>query len=333
MTAIVAAKPAACTSVSTESRLAWGAAVVASLALHTALLAAALADPTPQTPPEPLVVELIGGGGGAPGGSGSAPGSASGSASGTADGTPGPQGAATGRSVAPAEAEPAPAEVKPAPAEAEAAPATTSLPLRQPQPRPRANTIRNSPPMTDTKRQPQRHEHQTPQSTAKAVSQDAATQDSMTRDTTSPRLTQNAASDAVTDVGRNTASSSGTAHSSGPVGAGGGGESGSSGQGGSSGSGPSRGPGFAFGSAGNPIPSYPPAARRRGIEGTVLLLAQISADGRALAVEITRSSGSSLLDEAARKTIARWHFHPALRNGAAVAGSVTIPVQFSLRNG
>lgn len=331
MTAIIAAEPATCAGVSTESRLAWGAAVVASLALHTALLAAALADPTPQTPPEPLVVELIGGGGGAPGGSGSAPGSASGTTDGTAGtaaSTPGPQGAATGRSVAPAEAEPAPAEVKPAPAEAEAAPATTSLPLRQPQPRPRANTVRNSPPMTDTTRQPQRHEHRTPPPAPTAVSQD-----SMTRDAASPQLTQNAASDTVTDVMRNTASSSDTGHSSRTAGAGGAGESGSSGQGGSSGSGPSRGPGFAFGSAGNPIPSYPPAARRRGIEGTVLLLARVSADGRALAVEITHSSGSSLLDETARNTIARWHFRPALRNGAAVAGSVTIPVQFSLRNG
>lgn len=94
--------------------------------------------------------------------------------------------------------------------------------------------------------------------------------------------------------------------------------------------GSTRGPGFSLGSAGNPMPSYPPVARRRGIEGKVVLDVLVSAEGQALSVEIARSSGSSLLDEAARETIARWRFRPAMREKEAVEARATVPVQFTL---
>ncbi|HOT83696.1 MAG TPA: TonB family protein, partial [Candidatus Defluviicoccus seviourii] len=61
---------------------------------------------------------------------------------------------------------------------------------------------------------------------------------------------------------------------------------------GAKGNGSTRGAGFSLGSAGNPMPSYPPAARRRGIEGRVVLDVLVSAEGQALSVEIARSSGS-----------------------------------------
>lgn len=94
--------------------------------------------------------------------------------------------------------------------------------------------------------------------------------------------------------------------------------------------GSTRGPGFSLGSAANPMPSYPPAARRRGIEGKVVLDVLVSAEGRALSVAIARSSGSSLLDEAARETIGRWRFRPAMRKEEAIEARATVPVQFSL---
>jgi TonB family C-terminal domain len=99
---------------------------------------------------------------------------------------------------------------------------------------------------------------------------------------------------------------------------------------GSGGGGETRGPGFALGSAGNPMPPYPSSARRRGIEGTVVVRVKVSAEGRALSVEIARSSGSDALDEAARDTIARWRFRPAKRGGEAIAATTSVPVQFSL---
>lgn len=94
--------------------------------------------------------------------------------------------------------------------------------------------------------------------------------------------------------------------------------------------GSTRGPGFSLGSAANPIPGYPPAARRRGIEGKVVLDVLVSAEGQALSVEIARSSGSPLLDEAACDTISRWRFRPAMREKVAVQARATVPVQFSL---
>jgi protein TonB len=91
-----------------------------------------------------------------------------------------------------------------------------------------------------------------------------------------------------------------------------------------------HGPGFSPGSGANPMPSYPALARRRGIEGKVVLDVLVSADGHALTVDIARSSGSSLLDEAARETIRRWRFRPAMRGGEAIEARATVPVQFSL---
>lgn len=56
----------------------------------------------------------------------------------------------------------------------------------------------------------------------------------------------------------------------------------------------------------------------------------VSAAGRPQTVEIVRSSGSDRLEEAARETIARWRFRPALDGGEAVAGKAVIPVRFTL---
>lgn len=89
-------------------------------------------------------------------------------------------------------------------------------------------------------------------------------------------------------------------------------------------------PGFAPGSADNPLPRYPSAARRRGIEGTVTLAVRVSAQGLADGVTIDRSSGSTLLDEAARDAVRRWRFRPARLRGEPVEGSVAVPITFRL---
>lgn len=89
-------------------------------------------------------------------------------------------------------------------------------------------------------------------------------------------------------------------------------------------------PGFAPGSADNPLPRYPTVARRRGIEGTVTLEVWVDGAGLPERVALARSSGSSLLDEAALETVRRWRFRPALRAGEPVAGIVTVPITFRL---
>lgn len=95
---------------------------------------------------------------------------------------------------------------------------------------------------------------------------------------------------------------------------------------------PQVGPGFAVGSAGNPLPRYPTAARRRGLEGRVVLRVFVGADGRARSVNVRSASPHPILDEAAVETLRRWRFEPARQAGAPVAAWVDVPITFRLRD-
>lgn len=78
-------------------------------------------------------------------------------------------------------------------------------------------------------------------------------------------------------------------------------------------------------------PAYPIQALRADTQGTVLLKVLVDADGRPTQVVVARSSGSRLLDDAARAhVLAAWRFHPAIRDGHAVAAWALVPVQFNL---
>lgn len=77
-------------------------------------------------------------------------------------------------------------------------------------------------------------------------------------------------------------------------------------------------------------PNYPRLARKRGIEGQVILRVDVGPAGDILALIIEQSSGSGLLDKAARKAVHQWQFVPAQVNGVAVASYVRIPVDFVL---
>jgi periplasmic protein TonB len=81
----------------------------------------------------------------------------------------------------------------------------------------------------------------------------------------------------------------------------------------------------------NPKPDYPALARRRGWDGTVILSVFISEKGAADRVRIHTSSGHSLLDKSALKTVASWKFLPGMESGHPVAMKVLIPVHFKLR--
>jgi protein TonB len=78
-------------------------------------------------------------------------------------------------------------------------------------------------------------------------------------------------------------------------------------------------------------PRYPPAALSRRLEGEVELLILVGIDGRPESVTVTRSSGHTLLDRAAREhVLRRWTFEPSLRNGIAVPAYARVPVRFTL---
>ena len=80
----------------------------------------------------------------------------------------------------------------------------------------------------------------------------------------------------------------------------------------------------------NPTPVYPAAARRTGYEGTVVIRARIQIDGSADRVEIKKSSGHGVLDQAALEAVRKWRFIPARRGNEAVVEWVEIPWQFKL---
>ena len=79
-----------------------------------------------------------------------------------------------------------------------------------------------------------------------------------------------------------------------------------------------------------PAPEYPRLARRRGLEGVVNLLLQVSADGRVTDTRVAASSGHALLDEAALVAARSWRLEPATENGVAVAGALRVPLRFRL---
>jgi len=82
----------------------------------------------------------------------------------------------------------------------------------------------------------------------------------------------------------------------------------------------------------NPPPAYPLAARRRGVEGTVLVRAEISAGGECQRAELKKTSGHELLDNAALEAVKKWRFVPAKRGSQAVVAWVEVPITFKLEN-
>lgn len=77
-------------------------------------------------------------------------------------------------------------------------------------------------------------------------------------------------------------------------------------------------------------PDYPERARREGKEGRVLLHVLVDEEGRSKTVEVDTSSGSDMLDQAAREAIKKWRFSPARQGEKAVASWVKIPIDFRL---
>jgi TonB family protein len=80
----------------------------------------------------------------------------------------------------------------------------------------------------------------------------------------------------------------------------------------------------------NPAPYYPQAAKRKGIQGKVMLNVIVKADGTPATVQVYHSSGFSALDEAALEAVRQWKFVPARRGGEFVQASVVVPVDFKM---
>ena len=77
-------------------------------------------------------------------------------------------------------------------------------------------------------------------------------------------------------------------------------------------------------------PDYTEEARRRGVEGDVVLEIIVRADGSVTGVKVLQGLGAGL-DQRAADAIRQWRFSPARRQGQAVDVVVEIAVEFKLR--
>jgi len=78
------------------------------------------------------------------------------------------------------------------------------------------------------------------------------------------------------------------------------------------------------------LPVYPSTARRRRLQGVVVVAVEVTADGAAQSVVVQRSSGYPVLDSAALDAVRNWRFTPAQRAGQAVSAAVQVPIRFRL---
>lgn len=72
-------------------------------------------------------------------------------------------------------------------------------------------------------------------------------------------------------------------------------------------------------------------SREMGEEGRVFLRVRVSTEGRAVGIQIHRSSGYERLDEAAVAAVRRWRFVPGRLGSEAVTAQVIVPINFYLR--
>lgn len=75
-------------------------------------------------------------------------------------------------------------------------------------------------------------------------------------------------------------------------------------------------------------PEYPEKARRKRIQGTVVLHAVISKDGDI--VDLSTVSGDALLVKSAMKAVRQWKYKPYMLNNQAVEVDTQILVNFTL---
>ena len=79
------------------------------------------------------------------------------------------------------------------------------------------------------------------------------------------------------------------------------------------------------------MPPYPPISIRLGEEGVTQLNLTVDPRGIVIAASVVKSSGSERLDQAAADFArSHWRFVPAMQAGAAVTGSITESVTWSI---
>ena len=79
-------------------------------------------------------------------------------------------------------------------------------------------------------------------------------------------------------------------------------------------------------------PVYPRMARESGWEGTVIVRVLVRTSGIPGDVQVRKSSGHSILDEAAAEAVRKWRFKPEQDGNIPIQKYVDIPLKFDLRS-
>ena len=77
-------------------------------------------------------------------------------------------------------------------------------------------------------------------------------------------------------------------------------------------------------------PTYPPASRRAGEQGTVRLKVLVDTSGRASNVAVTQTSGFPRLDQAAVEAVRKWRFVAATDGTTKIQAYTQVAVTFKL---
>jgi protein TonB len=81
-------------------------------------------------------------------------------------------------------------------------------------------------------------------------------------------------------------------------------------------------------------PAYPERARRRGIEGQVLVRLWLGAAGEVARAEIVRAEPAGVFERAVLSAVKRWKYRPASAGGGALArGPLEVLLNFELEEG
>jgi TonB family protein len=78
-----------------------------------------------------------------------------------------------------------------------------------------------------------------------------------------------------------------------------------------------------------PDPEYSEQARKKKINGTVVVSLTVTVDGTTRDIKVVKGAGYGL-DEKAVEAVSRWKFSPALRDGQPIEKEITAEVAFHL---
>ena len=82
----------------------------------------------------------------------------------------------------------------------------------------------------------------------------------------------------------------------------------------------------------NPCPLYPLEARRKGIEGHVMVKCFIDKNGNVQEAEIVEAMPKGVFDKCALTLVQKYKFKPAMKNGQPVNCIAKLPIKFALDN-